>query len=139
MVASRFNEFIVSRLLLGARAAFDSAGVPDSLLIVSRVPGAFEIPLACRLLIQRNSVDAVVALGCVIRGETPHFDYVASAAASGCARVALDTGKPVIFGLLATDTVEQAMQRAGPGPANKGHQAAIAAIEMAEEIRRILQ
>ena len=130
IVAARFNEKITQRLLDGAREALKRAGadVPD----VYQVPGAFELPLAAQMLARTGNYDAIIALGAVIRGETPHFDYVAGEAARGLQQVALDTGVPVAFGLLTTDTYEQAEARAGGQHGNKGHDAAMTAIEMAQ-------
>jgi 6,7-dimethyl-8-ribityllumazine synthase len=130
LVASRFNEFIVDRLVDGAVATLRQHGVADERISITRAPGAFELPLVCQRLAASGKVHAVVALGCVIRGATPHFDYVCAEAASGCNRVALDTGVPVAFGVLTTDNTEQAIERAGSKAGNKGTEAALAAIEM---------
>ena len=130
IVAARFNEFIVDRLVDGAVDALRRHGVSEGRISVVRVPGAFEIPVACRQLAQSRKVDAIIALGCVIRGATAHFEYVSSAATSGCAQVATSTGVPVIFGVLTTDSIEQAIERAGTKAGNKGFEAALAAIEM---------
>jgi len=129
--AARFNAAIVDRLLSGAEEGLARFGVDPSRLTVVRVPGAWELPLACQELAKSGRFAAVIALGAVIRGETPHFDYVAGQAASGLARVALDTGVPVIFGVLTTDTMEHAEARAGGKDGNKGFDAAAAAVEMA--------
>jgi 6,7-dimethyl-8-ribityllumazine synthase len=127
IVASRFNGFIVEQLVEGARDALSRRGVEPSLLWV---PGAFELPLAADRLAASGRFDAVIALGAVIRGGTPHFEYVAGACANGLARVALDRGVPVSFGVLTTDDVEQALARAGTGEGNKGFDAAVTALEM---------
>jgi 6,7-dimethyl-8-ribityllumazine synthase len=127
IVVARFNSTITEKLLEGARAAFAQAGAAD--VLVFHVPGAFELPYAARML--AGKYDGIVALGAVIRGETPHFEYVASAAATGLQQVALDTGTPVAFGVLTTDSVEQAEARAGGAQGNKGYDAAMTAIEMA--------
>lgn len=130
IAAARFNELIVDRLLEGACNELKRRGVVEDAVVVVRTPGAFELPVACQRLAASGKVDAVIALGAVIRGATPHFDYVCSAAASGCSSVAAQTGVPVIFGVLTTDTIEQAIERAGTKAGNKGADAAAAAIEM---------
>ena len=137
IVAARFNEFIVDRLVDGAMDALRRHGVAEARISVVRVPGAFEIPVACRQLAQSGKVSAVIALGCVIRGATAHFEYVSSAATSGCAQVATSTGVPVIFGVLTTDSIEQAIERAGTKAGNKGAEAAVAAIEMSSLLRAL--
>jgi 6,7-dimethyl-8-ribityllumazine synthase len=139
IVAARFNEFIVEPLLNGALVAFKQQGVADHHVEVVRVPGAFELPLIARKLAMSKRYDAVVALGAVIRGDTPHFDYVCSEVASGLTRAALDSGVPVVFGVLTTDTVAQAQERAGPNEDNKGAEAALVAIEMANLVKRLDQ
>jgi 6,7-dimethyl-8-ribityllumazine synthase len=131
LVASRFNELIVERLVDGATSALRRHGVGDDDITVVWVPGAFEIPVAAKQLAASGSYDAVVTLGAVIRGATAHFEHVAGQAAAGVQRAALDTGVPVIFGVLTTDTIEQALERAGTKLGNKGAEAAVAAIEMA--------
>lgn len=131
VVVSRFNDLVTSRLVEGALAAFRRHGVSDDDVEVAWTPGAFEIPLAAQRLAASGQFDAVVCLGAVIRGETPHFQYVAGEAARGVQRTALDTGVPCIFGVLTTDTVEQALDRAGGKHGNKGWDAAAAAMEMA--------
>jgi 6,7-dimethyl-8-ribityllumazine synthase len=131
VVAARFNDLIVDRLLDGALMALRSHGVADDDLVVVRVPGAVEVPLLAQALADRDDVDAVVALGCVIRGSTSHYDHVCQMVASGVNRVMLDTSKPVIFGVLTTDTLEQAFDRAGGKLGNKGAEAAVAAIQTA--------
>lgn len=131
IVVSRFNEFITSRLLSGAEDALNRHGVDENDVTVAWVPGAFEIPLAAKKLAESGRYDAVIALGTVIRGATPHFDYVNSEVAKGVANTALQSGVPVIFGVLTTDTIEQAVERAGTKAGNKGWDAATSAIEMA--------
>ena len=130
IVAARFNELIVERLLDGALDALRRHGVSDEQIVIVKCPGAFELPLACQRLAAGGKVDAVIALGCVIRGATAHFDYVAGEAAKGCGSVASATGVPVLFGVLTTDTIEQALERAGTKAGNKGADVALAAIEM---------
>jgi 6,7-dimethyl-8-ribityllumazine synthase len=137
IVAARFNEFIVDRLVDGAVDALRRHGVSDEQICLVRVPGAFEIPVTCRQLAQSRKIDAIIALGCVIRGATAHFEYVSSAATSGCAQVATSTGVPVIFGVLTTDSIEQAIERAGTKAGNKGAESAVAALEMANLVRTL--
>jgi 6,7-dimethyl-8-ribityllumazine synthase len=127
---SRFNDDITGLLLSGAMSRLREAGFRDSDIEVVHVPGAFEIPLAAQAMASSRGVGAVVCLGCVIRGETPHFEYISSACAHGIVDAALGTGVPMAFGVLTTDTLEQAAERAAPGPSNKGREAADAAIEM---------
>ena len=137
IVASRFNALVVEPLIAGAVDAVVRAGAdPDDVTIV-RCPGAWELPQVVRQVIARGNVDAVVALGCVIRGATPHFDYVAGEAASGIARAAAESPIPVAFGVLTTDTIEQALERAGTKAGNKGFDAAMAAIELANLYRAL--
>lgn len=131
LIAARFNEEIVAGLVDGARAALGEHGAADTAVDVFHVPGAWELPLAASQLAESGTYDAIVALGCVIRGDTPHFDYVAGECAAGLARVALDEQMPVAFGVLTCDNADQARERAAPGPANKGAEAALAALEMA--------
>lgn len=131
VVVARFNEFITRPLLAGALDAFRRHGVADGDVDVAWVPGAWEIPVVARRLALSGRYAAVVTLGAVIRGATAHFDYVAGNAASGIARAALDTDVPIIFGVLTTDTIEQAIERAGTKAGNKGFEAAVAAIETA--------
>lgn len=131
IVAARFNEFIVDRLLDGAIATFRKHGIDDARLTVVRVPGAYEIPVVCKRLAESGRVQAIVALGCVIRGATTHYDLVAGEAAKGLSHVALSTGVPTVFGVLTTENIEQAMERAGTKAGNKGSEAALSAIEMA--------
>jgi 6,7-dimethyl-8-ribityllumazine synthase len=130
LVASRFNHFIVDRLVEGALDAIARHGGSLGDVSIIRVPGAWEIPLVVGRLAQKKKVDAVVALGAVIRGSTPHFDYVAAEVTKGIANVSLQTGVPVTFGVLTTDTIEQAIERAGTKAGNKGWEAAVSAIEM---------
>lgn len=130
IVAARFNESIVQRLVDGALDCFARHGVPDEYVSTAWVPGAFELPVAAKRIASSGEVDAVVCLGAVIRGDTPHFDFVAGAAAQGITDAALATGIPIAFGVLTTDSVEQADQRAGGKMGNKGFEAALAAIEM---------
>ncbi len=136
-VVSRFNEFISSRLLGGAKDALVRHGVPEENLDVAWVPGAFEIPLVAKKLAETGEYSGVICLGAVIRGATPHFDYVAAEVSKGVAHVSLDTGVPVIFGVITADNIEQAIERAGTKSGNKGFDAATAAIEMANLVRRI--
>ncbi|MCL6637550.1 MAG: 6,7-dimethyl-8-ribityllumazine synthase [Alicyclobacillus sp.] len=138
MVVSRFNEFITTRLLAGALDALKRHGVDENQVAVAWVPGAFEIPWAAKRMAESGRYDAVIALGAVIRGATPHFDYVAAEVAKGVAQVALHSGTPVVFGVLTTDTIEQAVERAGTKAGNKGWEAALSAIEMAN-LGRVLQ
>ncbi len=135
IVAARFNEFIVSKLVAGALDALRRHGVDEGEISVAWVPGAFEIPLAARKLAERADVDAVVCLGAVIRGATPHFDYVCAESSKGIAQASLATGKPVIFGVVTTDSIEQAVERAGTKAVNKGYDAAVSAIEMANLLK----
>lgn len=130
-VVSRFNEFISSRLLGGAKDAMARHGVGEEKLDVAWVPGSFEIPLIAKKLAQSGEYAAVICLGAVIRGSTPHFDYVAAEVSKGVAAVSLETGVPVIFGVITADNLEQAIERAGTKSGNKGFDAAVAAIEMA--------
>jgi 6,7-dimethyl-8-ribityllumazine synthase len=131
VAVSRFNEVVTSRLLEGAVAAFRRHGVSDSDIEVAWAPGAFELPLVARTLAASDRFDAVVCLGAVIRGETDHYRHVAGQAAAGLQRVTIDTGIPCIFGVLTTDTMEQALDRAGGQHGNKGWDSAVAAMEMA--------
>ena len=135
IVASRFNEDVTARLVDGAIRGLVGHGVVAGDLEVVRVPGAFELPSACQRVVERGGVDAVIALGCVIRGETPHFEYVAGAAAQGLGALSTSGGVPTVFGVLTTDTLEQAIDRAGPGEDNKGWEAALSALEMVNLLR----
>ena len=137
VVVARFNSFITDRLLDGALAAIARQGGDAEAVAVVGVPGAFELPLAVQRLARSGRYDAIVALGAVIRGATPHFDYVCSAAAKGLADISLETGIPVGFGVLTTDTVDQAIERAGSKAGNKGEEATLTAIEMANLLREL--
>lgn len=130
IVAARFNEFITSKLVGGALDALRRHGMEEDNITLAWVPGAFEIPLAAKKLASREDIDAVICLGAVIRGSTPHFDYVCAEASKGVAQVSLTSGKPVIFGVLTTENIEQAVERAGTKAGNKGFDAAVSAIEM---------
>ncbi|TKC18038.1 6,7-dimethyl-8-ribityllumazine synthase [Robertmurraya kyonggiensis] len=130
IVVSRFNEFITSKLLGGAEDALVRHGVKDEDITVMWVPGAFEIPLAAKKLAEQGSFDAIITLGTVIRGATPHFEYVSSEVAKGVANTGMQSGIPIIFGVLTTDSIEQAIERAGTKAGNKGYEAAVGAIEM---------
>jgi len=137
VICARFNSFITDRLLAGAMDALTRSGAkPDDIEVV-KVPGSWELPLIAKTIAIQKRHDAIVALGAVIRGETPHFDHVAAQAANGLSVVGLETGVPVAFGVLTTNTVEQAIDRAGGKSGNKGHDAAITAIEMAGLLRRL--
>jgi len=135
VVVGRFNEFIGSKLLSGALDALQRHGALEDDIQVAWVPGAYEIPLAAQKMAASGKYDAVITLGAIIRGSTPHFDYVASETAKGVAKVSLDLGMPVIFGVLTTDTIEQAIERAGTKAGNKGWDAATSAIEMANLLK----
>ena len=137
IVVSRFNEEVTSGLLAGARRALAAASVDDDHVDVIHVPGAFEIPLAAERAAETGRFDAIVCLGCLIKGETMHFEYIASAASHGIVDAASATGVPMAFGVLTTLTDEQAMVRAGEGPSNKGWEAAMAAVEMATLLKRL--
>ena len=131
VVVSRFNDFVTDRLRAGALECLQSSGVPASDIVVIKVPGAFEIPFAAKEAAKTGNFAAIVCLGCLIRGATPHFDYIASACSHGIADAAAATGVPMAFGVLTTNSVEEALERAGDGQSNKGWEAAAAAIEMA--------
>jgi len=137
IIVSRFNDFICDRLLGGALDALKRSGGDEQKIDIFKVPGAFEIPLLTKKVAGSGKYDAVICLGAVIRGATPHFDYVANEVSKGVASVSLETGVPVAFGVLTTDTLEQAIERAGSKAGNKGWDAAVAAIEMANLIRQI--
>ncbi len=139
VVVSRFNEFISSKLLSGAWDCLTRHGAASENIDVAWVPGAFEIPLIAQRLAGTKRYDAVICLGAVIRGSTPHFDYVSGEVAKGVAKVQLDSGIPVIFGVLTTDTIEQAVERAGTKAGNKGWDAAVSALEMANLMRSLEQ
>ncbi len=137
IIAARFNEAIVDRLTEGAVNTLERLGVDSSQIHLLRVPGAFELPLAAQRAAQTRQYDAIVALGAVIRGSTPHFDYVCAQSAAGLARVSLDTGLPVSFGVLTCDSIEQAMERAGTKAGNKGADAVMTAVEMVSLLRQL--
>lgn len=137
IVQSRFNDFITGKLLDGAVDALLRHGAKEEDIDVVKVPGSFEIPLAAKRLAQKGSYSAVICLGTVIRGATPHFEYVASEVSKGVAQVSLETGVPVAFGVITSDTIEQAVERAGTKSGNKGWDAAVTAIEMAQVLKKI--
>ena len=139
IVASRWNDFLTSKLIDGAVDAFESAGAAEVDVEIFMVPGAFELPLAALKAAQSGRFDAVVTIGVVVRGETPHFDYVAGEAAKGVSHASLETGVPVMFGVVTTDTVEQAINRSGLKAGNKGYEAAMAAVEVANLYRGIAE
>ena len=135
IVCGRFNDLITERLLAGARDGLLRHGVDEASITEVWVPGAFELPLAASRLASSGEYDAVICLGAVIRGATGHYEHVAGQCAAGIARVALDTGVPVVFGVLTTDTIEQALARAGGDRGNKGYEAAVTALEMVQVLR----
>jgi 6,7-dimethyl-8-ribityllumazine synthase len=137
VVIARFNDFIVEPLLRGALDALKRHGATDKQIEIVRVPGAFDLPVVVRKLALSRRYEALITLGAVIRGQTPHFDYVAGECASGIARIALESGVPIAFGVLTTDTMEQAVDRAGGKAGNKGADAALTALEMANLLRRL--
>ncbi|MFQ5414325.1 MAG: 6,7-dimethyl-8-ribityllumazine synthase [Phycisphaerae bacterium] len=137
IVVSRFNEFITSKLVDGAVDALGRHGCADDAITCVHVPGAFDIPLAASKLARGGGVDAVICLGCVIRGQTPHFEYIASEVAKGVARVGLDSGVPTTLGVITADTLEQAIDRAGGKAGNKGADAALGAIELVNVLRKL--
>ncbi|HEX2193035.1 MAG TPA: 6,7-dimethyl-8-ribityllumazine synthase [Acidimicrobiales bacterium] len=137
VAASRFNELVTDRLVAGARDALLRHGVDEGSITLVWAPGAFELPLVAQRLAESGEVDAVVCVGAVIRGSTDHYEHVASQCAAGLTRVALDTGVPVVFGVLTTETTEQALERAGGKLGNKGFEAAATAIEMADLLRQL--
>ncbi len=137
IVASRWNELIVGRLVSGAEDALRRLGARDDDITIIRVPGSFDIPLAARRFAATGRFDAIICVGCVIRGETPHFEYIASEVTKGIAAAAADTGLPVIYGIITADTVEQAINRAGVKAGNKGFEAAMSAIEMCNLLREV--
>ncbi|KPH75157.1 6,7-dimethyl-8-ribityllumazine synthase [Oceanobacillus caeni] len=137
IVVGRFNEFITSKLLDGAIDTLKRHGVSEDQMDVAWVPGAFEIPLIADKMANQDKYDAVITLGTVIRGSTPHFDYVCNEAAKGVAQASVKSGKPVVFGVLTTETIEQAIERAGTKAGNKGAEAAVTAIEMANMMKLI--
>lgn len=135
IVASRFNEFITNKLLEGAIDGLKRHGVADSDIAVAWVPGAFEIPAVARKMVESGKYDAMICVGAVIRGSTPHFDYVAAEVSKGIAQVGMQTGVPVIFGVITTENIEQAIERAGTKAGNKGFESAESAIEMANLLK----
>lgn len=137
IVASRWSESLVSRLIEGALEALEEYGAAANSIEIFRVPGAFEIPLAAKKVAESKNWDAVICLGTVIRGDTPHFDYVAGAAAEGSTQVSLETGIPVLFGVITADNVQQAVDRAGKRSDNKGFEAAMAAVEIVNLYKEI--
>jgi 6,7-dimethyl-8-ribityllumazine synthase len=137
LVTSRYHALITDRLESGARAALAGAGVAAGAIETFHVPGAYELAQAAQRIAESGGWSAVVCLGCLIRGETPHFDYIAQAAAHGITRAAQDTGVPITFGVLTTNTVEEALARAADGPSNKGHEAALAAVELVRLYERL--
>jgi 6,7-dimethyl-8-ribityllumazine synthase len=137
LVVSKYNDFVTDRLQAGALAALAAAGVSTADTTIVRVPGAFEIPMAAQHAAESGRFDAIVGLGCLIRGATPHFEYIASAVAHGLTQAAAATGVPITFGVLTTNSVEEAVERAGEGPSNKGWEAAAAAIEMASVVAQL--
>lgn len=137
LVVSRFNEFLVDKLVAGARDCLLRHGAEEAALTEIRVPGSFELPFVAKLAAESGRYDAVICLGAVIRGGTPHFEYIAAEAAKGIAQVGLTTGVPTVFGVLTTDTLEQAIERSGTKSGNKGWDAALGAIELADLRRRL--
>ncbi len=137
LVVGRWNSFVVEHLLEGALDALRRHGVGDSQITIVRVPGAFEIPLICKKVAQRGSVDAIIALGAVIRGGTPHFEYVAGECTKGISQVSMEHGIPVSFGVLTVDSIEQAIERSGTKAGNKGEEAAMSAIEMVNLVAQL--
>ena len=137
IVASRFNDFVTSKLIEGAVDCLLRHGSGEQDIIVLRVPGSFEVPLAAKKAASSGKYDAVICLGALIRGQTPHFDYIAAEVTKGVAQVSLDTGVPVTFGVITADTLEQAVDRAGAKAGNKGFEAALGAVEMADLLRQI--
>jgi 6,7-dimethyl-8-ribityllumazine synthase len=137
LVVSRFNDFINKRLMEGALDALNRHGAEDKNISIIKVPGSFEIPLMAKKLADSGNYDAVICLGAVIRGATPHFEYISAEVTKGIAQVALDTGVPVSFGILTTDNIEQAIERAGTKSGNKGWDAALSAIEMVNVLKSV--
>ncbi len=137
VVVARFNEFITGKLLSGAQDALTRHGVAEADIDVAWVPGSFEIPLVAQRLAMSKKYDAVICLGTVIRGATPHFEYIAAEVSKGVAKVGLDSGIPVMFGVITSDTIEQAIERAGTKAGNKGFDAAVGAIEMANLLKKL--
>jgi 6,7-dimethyl-8-ribityllumazine synthase len=139
LITSRFNDFITDKLVSGALDALIRSGVDDDDIDLLKVPGAFEIPLVAKKAVATGKYDAVVCLGAVIRGSTSHYDYVCAEASKGIAQVSMESGIPVIFGIITTDTIEQAIERAGTKAGNKGWNAAISAVEMANLMEALIQ
>ena len=137
IVVSRFNDFITSKLLDGAKDALLRHGAKEEDIDVARVPGSFEIPLIAKKLASKGTYNAIICLGTVIRGATPHFDYVAAEVSKGIASASIETGVPIAFGVITSDTIEQAVERAGTKSGNKGFDAAITAIEMAQLLKKL--
>lgn len=137
IVISKYNSYIVDRLLQACLATLNAAGVDNSAITLVTVPGAFEIPVAVKKLAERGKDSAIITLGAIIRGETPHFDFIAQACSNGIAKVSLDSGIPVIFGVLTVDHVQQALDRSGDEESNKGSESARAALEMISVMRKI--
>lgn len=137
IVVSRFNDFITERLLEGAKDCLLRHGADEKDIDVVRVPGAFEIPLIAKIMAKKNAYNAIICLGTVIRGSTPHFEYVAAEVSKGIAQVSLESGIPVAFGIITADTIEQAIERAGSKAGNKGWDATLTAIEMAQVLKKI--
>ncbi|HXE80163.1 MAG TPA: 6,7-dimethyl-8-ribityllumazine synthase [Vicinamibacterales bacterium] len=137
VVVSRYNDFVTRPLLDGALAALAEAGAAPEDVTIAHVPGSFELPVAAQRLAETGRFAAVICLGCIIRGGTPHFEYIASAVSHALASASTATGVPITFGVLTTNTVEEAIERAAPGPANKGREAALSAVEMASLMRTL--
>lgn len=137
IVASRFNEFIVGKLIAGAMDCLKRHGIAEENVVVHWVPGSFEIPLTAKKIAESGKYSTVICLGAVIRGDTPHFEYVAAEVSKGIARIGLETGMPIIYGVLTTDTIEQAIERAGTKAGNRGFTAALDALEMIDLIDKI--
>lgn len=137
IVVSRFNDFITSRLLEGAKDALLRHGAKEEDIVVIKVPGSFEIPLAAKKMALKGIHNAIICLGTIIRGATPHFEYIAAEVSKGIATVSIETGVPIAYGIITTDTVEQAIERAGTKSGNKGWDAAITAIEMAQLLKKL--
>ncbi|MGA2780845.1 MAG: 6,7-dimethyl-8-ribityllumazine synthase [Smithella sp.] len=137
IVASRFNDFICGRLIEGTIDALMRAGTEEKDIVIYKVPGSFELPLVAKKLAESARFDAIICLGAIIRGATPHFEYISAEVSKGIASVGLETGVPVIFGVLTTDTIEQAIERAGTKSGNKGADAAMTAIEMVDLFKKI--
>jgi 6,7-dimethyl-8-ribityllumazine synthase len=139
IVVAKYHDFVTDRLQAGALAALEAGGAAPGDIAIVRVPGSFEIPVAARHLAESGRYDAVVCLGCLIQGETPHMGIIASAVAGGLTAAAAETGVPITFGILTTNSVEEALARAGEGPSNKGYEAAMAAIDMASVVAELVR